>query len=900
MTRRSVVTLIAFLFFSLPSFCQQIPPLDLATRVGYQRAIEEVYWQERIWPQQNLAAKPPLGAVISVDQLQAKAEDGLRLSNALEKYWHTPIVGQQLQAEIVRMAQNSKQPEVLLQLFAALDNNPRIIAEVLARPLLAERLARSFYEHDSRFSSKTQPFDDWWSIVRTRFTADVTEPSYAYVVPVVRAPGGGVPNAESWSPTHALPEADILMAAVWTGAEMIIWGGTEVGAGKFNSGSRYNPATDTWRTTAAVGAPGGRMQHTAIWTGTEMIVWGGCEAGFSEHSCQSNSGGRYNPAANTWARTTFTGAASPRINHRAVWTGTEMIVWGGCSFVNDACRASQVGTSGGRYNPSTDSWIPTNTAGAPVARTTHTAVWTGTTMIVWGGSSDSAALNSGGVYNPATDQWSATAPVPASFARYSHTAVWTGREMIVWGGTNGTATFQNGLRYNPSRNAWRTMPVTGAPSARYGHVAIWTGTEMVVWSGINGPNFLNTGGRFNPATNLWTATSTVNAPSARGGAAAVWTGSLMVVWGGQQRTGGRYDPVSDTWTATNANEATSAREWHTAIWTGTEMIVWGGDDRFNGTVKTGGRYNLATDSWASTLLTNAPSPRHLHTAVWTGNEMIIWGGAYGSVLSTDGGRYNPVTNTWAKTKNLGAPPPRGGHSVVWTGTEMIVFGGSTNNSPWSNTGGRYNPGTDSWTLTSTVNAPTPRELAAAVWTGSEMIVWGGATATFDTSTGGRYNPATNTWTATSTTNAPPARDWTSAVWTGSKMLIWGGQTYTGVYAYHNDGGLYDPASNTWTDTSLTGAPSPRAFFGYVWTGTELIAWGGCTFNSGGACSGEVFTGGRYNPTTNSWTDTLTLGAPSARSVFHAVWTGNQMIVWGGFDDANSTYTFTGGVYTPGP
>jgi hypothetical protein len=69
---------------------------------------------------------------------------------------------------------------------------------------------------------------------------------------------------------------------------------------------------------------------------------------------------------------------------------------------------------------------------------------------------------------------------------------------------------------------------------------------------------------------------------------------------------------------------------------------------------------------------------------------------------------------------------------------------------------------------------------------------------------------------------------------------------------------------------------------------------------GGACSGEVFTGGRYNPTTNSWTNTLIAGAPSSRSVFPAVWTGSQMIVWGGFDDVNSTYTFTGGVYTPGP
>jgi hypothetical protein len=59
------------------------------------------------------------------------------------------------------------------------------------------------------------------------------------------------------------------------------------------------------------------------------------------------------------------GPSLGRYNHTAVWTGAEMIVWGGCSFINDACRASHLGNGGGRYNPSTDTWIPTSTSGAP-------------------------------------------------------------------------------------------------------------------------------------------------------------------------------------------------------------------------------------------------------------------------------------------------------------------------------------------------------------------------------------------------------------------------------------------------------------------------------------------------------------------------------------------------------
>ena len=43
-----------------------------------------------------------------------------------------------------RMAQHTKQPEVLRELFDALGNDPFVIAECLARPVLAERLIANF------------------------------------------------------------------------------------------------------------------------------------------------------------------------------------------------------------------------------------------------------------------------------------------------------------------------------------------------------------------------------------------------------------------------------------------------------------------------------------------------------------------------------------------------------------------------------------------------------------------------------------------------------------------------------------------------------------------------------------------------------------------------------------
>jgi N-acetylneuraminic acid mutarotase len=61
---------------------------------------------------------------------------------------------------------------------------------------------------------------------------------------------------------------------VWTGSDMIAWGGTDM-LKQFNTGGRYNPGTDNWMATTTNNAPERRVGHTAVWSGSEMIVWGG-------------------------------------------------------------------------------------------------------------------------------------------------------------------------------------------------------------------------------------------------------------------------------------------------------------------------------------------------------------------------------------------------------------------------------------------------------------------------------------------------------------------------------------------------------------------------------------------------------------------------------------------------
>ena len=75
----------------------------------------------------------------------------------------------------------------------------------------------------------------------------------------------------------------------------------------------------------------------------------------------------------------------------------------------------------------------------------------------------------------------------------SHTAVWTGSEMIVWGGYNGSGNLNTGGRYNPGTDSWTATSTTNAPGGRQDCTAVWTGSEMIVWGGFDG-TYLNTGG----------------------------------------------------------------------------------------------------------------------------------------------------------------------------------------------------------------------------------------------------------------------------------------------------------------------------------------------------------------------------------------------------------------------
>ena len=126
------------------------------------------------------------------------------------------------------------------------------------------------------------------------------EQSHGHIVYRCRLadPGGGLGVCPSWSrrgaTCHSDPSApdQVYRLNGQQGSEMIVWGGHgdfDLLGYYFNTGGRYDPGTDSWTATSTVNAPDGRYRHTAVWTGNEMIVWGG----ILYSNTSTSTGGRY-------------------------------------------------------------------------------------------------------------------------------------------------------------------------------------------------------------------------------------------------------------------------------------------------------------------------------------------------------------------------------------------------------------------------------------------------------------------------------------------------------------------------------------------------------------------------------------------------------------------------------
>ena len=214
------------------------------------------------------------------------------------------------------------------------------------------------------------------------------------------------------------------------------------------------------------------------------------------------------------------GPLAPRTGAATVWTGEELIVWGG------ATQGGAYG-DGAAYHPDRAAWR--RISEAPIAGSADVvAVWTGAEMIVFTTTGSAA-------YDPVTNTWRAPARRPED-ARHPVGAVWTGSEVVLVTHDQTQARLRDELvtvTYDPNDDRWRRAPDAPLPLS-YASV-LWTRHEVVAVGG-----FLDGGNRarsadglasaiaFNPVAQMWREVPGIGLPPYA--VVAAWNGRQVIAW----------------------------------------------------------------------------------------------------------------------------------------------------------------------------------------------------------------------------------------------------------------------------------------------------------------------------------------------------------------------------------
>ncbi|MGH8991121.1 MAG: Kelch repeat-containing protein [Acidimicrobiia bacterium] len=236
-----------------------------------------------------------------------------------------------------------------------------------------------------------------------------------------------------------------------------------------------------------------------------------------------------------------TGPLPGRHGHAAVWTGSEMVLWGG----ERPGRAPQ----GAAYDPRHDTWR--RIARSPLEnRSGPAAAWSGAEVLIWGGINGGGPLDDGAAYDPATDRWRLLAPSPLT-GRVPLASAWTGREMVVMGarGYGRTVGATDTAAYDPATDTWR--PMGQVPITINEGTGAWTGRELVVYGGLldrsrrpQTPGDQALGAALDTATGLWRTLPP--APLSSQAVALAWDGQRVVAWD-WDLVAAALDPATDRW-----------------------------------------------------------------------------------------------------------------------------------------------------------------------------------------------------------------------------------------------------------------------------------------------------------------------------------------------------------------
>ena len=351
---------------------------------------------------------------------------------------------------------------------------------------------------------------------------------------------------------------------------------------------------------------------------------------------------------------------APRTGEVVVWTGRELIVWGGSGL---SAHGSLIYGDGAAYDPATRRWRLLRAAPLPPT-TEASAVWTGREMVVFGGYVDVSPgamqlTNAAAAFDPVTNRWRLL-PTPPVSPRASAIALWTGKVVVVLGG-GGNASDANGATFDPLTNKWQSI---AAPTRANGHsiswqVAVRVGDEVLgfsTWSQrrrINKDTFSSSGGSDLFALDLATWRWRLVPPAA--GAVpspeeALSTGHDVIVRGGAYNCGdcpgpfepavsALYDPVTNTWTRVAPDPLGLSNT--TSAWTGHALFSFD-DETEIGSIRPGSAsiYDPSAGVWH--LVARAPFGCNFgQPLVWTGRQVLAYCPTFGAGTRPSGLEFTP-------------------------------------------------------------------------------------------------------------------------------------------------------------------------------------------------------------------------------------------------------------------
>lgn len=349
-----------------------------------------------------------------------------------------------------------------------------------------------------------------------------------------------------------------------------------------------------------------------------------------------------------------------------------------------------------------------------------------------------------------------------------------------------------------------------------------------------------------------------------------------------------------------------------AVWTGHEVLALAGDAScaHYPCSPLAVAYDPAKDAWRSVAAPPAINPSYTR---WTGDRWLVVGNVPGTdTLVVEA--YDPTTNAWSTF----ATPPLSGRTAVavaWATTthELLLWGGGHNMSVVYSDGSALNPATGVWRPMS-ASPLSARADAAASWDGARMVIVGGGVwipgkgdgdvfnenAVAD---GAAYDPVTNTWTALPTPAFTPRMEASAVSLRTGESFVFGGDAHntdneSGTPLW--DGARMDVGASAWTAVSpppidIPAGPTSGRY------GSTMVAGDGAFFVWGGArvdgTMPDFADGARFDVTTGAWTK-LPSGGPSSRYQAIGVWTGCDLMVYGGQANGTAGVLQSGMMYRP--